>query len=131
MSFSKLFDFAKGLTPPADGEDCRPWRVNVFWTLMILLVLVTGHIMSVHGYLSPIGISGHAQASELAVIADRGKSILYAIYSPQIRAKVRERCDASTPAEREEVNVELDRLMKEFKQAAREEFRPMPSCGEV
>lgn len=122
---------ARGIVPPGHDEDPRAWRLNVFWSLLIIGALLIGHLAAVHGYLEGLGISRTANASELALLDVRSKSILKAIYSPQIRAKVRERCDAETPTAVERVNVELDRLKNEFEAAAGEPFKPMPTCGEV
>ena len=122
---------ARGIVPPNHDEDPRAWRLNVFWSLLIIGGLLIGHLAAVHGYLEGMGISRTANASELALLDVRSKSILRAIYSPQIRAKVRQRCDADTPAGRERVNVELHRLLDAFELAAGEEFKPMPTCGEV
>ena len=131
MSVGKFLEHMKGLTPPGDNEDPRPWRLNVFWSILVIGTLLTGHLLAVHGYLESLGISATANASELNTLNVRSKAILYAIYSPQIRAKVRERCDAESATATERVNVELDRLKNEFKAAAGEKFTPLPTCAEV
>ncbi len=128
---SKIVAAARGITPPSHDEDPTAWRMNVFWSLLIIGGLLLAHLAAVHGYLEGLGISRVANASEVALLDARSKAILKAIASPQIRAKVRERCDATTPAAKERVNVELDRLKREYLLAAGEPFAPMPTCGEV
>ena len=130
-AIDRIADDDRGIVPPGHDEDPRAWRLNVFWSLLIIGGLLIGHLAAVHGYLEGLGISRTANASEVALLDTRSKAILKAIYSPQIRAKVRERCDADTPAGRERVNVELDRLKNEFEMAAGEPFLPMPTCSEV
>jgi len=126
-----FFEFVRSLVPPDKDEDPRPWRRSVFWALLSIIVVLTFHLVSVKGYLSSIGISPVASAAEVQIIDQRSKSILYAIYSPQVRAKIRERCDTQDRHEREVINMELDRLLKEYRDAAGERFDPMPTCAQV
>ena len=105
--------------------------MNVFWALLTVIVVLVFHLAAIGGYLEGLGISRVASAAELMVIDERGKSILYAIYSPQVRAKVRERCDTNDRHERETINKELDRLLKEYLLAAGKRFDPMPTCDAV
>lgn len=121
----------RGLVPPDKDQDPRCWRINVFWALLILIVVLTFHLASANGYLGRLGIPAVANADELQKVDDGNKAILKAIYSPQIRAKIRERCDTGDAAARERINKELDRLLNEYKLGAGKDFQPMPTCAEV
>ncbi len=127
----KIIDAAKAITPPTDDKDSQAWRWNVFWMLLILSITLGSHLGAAHGLLQPLGIQPFASAEEIKIIDERSKAILRAIYSPQIRAKVRKRCDTNAAGEREQINKELDRILAEYKAAAGEPFRPIPHCSEV
>ncbi len=122
---------ARGITPPQDGDDPRAWRLNVFWSLLIIGLLLFAHLAAAYGLLERFGVSGVASAAQVQTLEKGNKAILYAIYAPQFRAKIRERCDATTHVERERINVELDRMKAVYKEAAGEEFSPMPTCDQV
>ena len=128
---NSFLEIVRSLLPPDKDEDPRPWRRSVFWALLLIIAVLTFHLASVKGYLSSIGISPVASAAEVHIIDQRSKAILYAIYSPQVRAKIRQRCDTNDREEREQINTELDRLLKEYRDAAGERFDPMPTCGQV
>ena len=130
-SLERVVAAARGLIPPAKDEDPRPWRINVFLSLLVIGLVLGFHIASSSGWLSGIGISAVANASELRAVDERTKAILKAIYSPQVRAKIRARCDTNDATEKERINTELDRLLNEYKAGAGEAYRPMPTCAEV
>lgn len=121
----------RALLPPAKDADPTSWRVTVFVSIVVLGFMVVTHQLASYGYLESIGISRVANASELNQVDERTKAILRAIYSPQVRGKVRERCDTNDPREREKINKELDRILNEYKDGSGEDFRPIPKCGEV
>ena len=127
----EIKDGIRSLVPPANGEDPRPWRINVFVTLLVLIAVLAFHLASVNGYLSGLGIPAVAKADELEKVTEGNHAILKAIYSPQIRAKIRARCDTSDADTRERINKELDRLLNEYKLGAGKDFTPMPTCTEV
>ena len=122
---------ARAILPPNGDEDPRPWRINVFFSLLCIWSILGFHIASTSGWLIALGISGVANAGELAAVDTRTKAILYAIYSPQVRAKVRARCDTTDAAEVEKINTELDRLLNAYKAGADEDYKPIPTCAEV
>ncbi len=127
----EIKDGIRALVPPANGVDPRAWRLNVFLAIVMIITVLGFHILSSSGTLGFMGIQGVARADDVRRIDDRGKSILFAIYAPQIRAKIRARCDTNDAHLRERINTELDRLLKEYKAAAGEAFGPMPNCSQV
>ena len=122
---------ASALWPPKEGEDATNWRWGVFGAIMLVTLVLTVHIVSVKGYLSVFGISGVAYASDVEEINMKTSAILYGLYAPQVRAKVRERCDTEDAVEREKINQVIDSIKREYRRLSGVEFYPMPTCGEV
>ncbi len=127
----EIKDGIRALVPPANGADPRAWRLNVFLALVMIITVLAFHLLSTSGTLGFMGIEGVARAGEVQIIDARSKAILKAIYSPQIRAKIRERCDTNDAHLRERINTELDRLLGEYRSAAGEPFGVMPNCSQV
>lgn len=128
-------DYAKSalnlLTPPGEDQDATTWRWAVFVSIIVLACVIGVHLAAANGMLARFGISGIAYASDVDSINQRSVSILYAIYSPQVRAKVRQRCDTNDAAARERINTELSRILREYEHAAGQPFGVMPRCDEV
>lgn len=125
------FSWLKFLWPPTKDEDPTVWRRGVFLMLSGTILILALHLMAAKGILEPLGVSAIATKAEVVQVVEKQNAILYAIYAPQVRAKIRERCEADTAQEREKVNQELDRLLRDYKEAAGEKFTPIPSCDEV
>lgn len=126
--------FAKWFMPPTlEGEDegLRNWRWKVFILHIVLFALISVHLSAAKGFLAPVGIHGVASTQDVEDLKKSNESILYGIYAPQIRAKIRERCSTNSAAEREEINKELDRILRDYREATGKSFSPMPSCDEV
>ncbi len=122
---------ARGILPPDKDEDPRCWRINVFWGLLITMVVLAFHVASAGGYLEQIGISGVANASEVQQNGKTSRAILRRMALPEIRAKVRARCQAQTALERERINRDIDRILDQFKTDTGEDFGILPTCAEV
>lgn len=130
----KLFTAARSIMPPdydADGRMLQRWRKNVFWTLLILMLALAFHLAAAKGLLEPIGVSGVAQASEVRQNGKTARAILRRLALPEIRRKVRQRCEATTAADRERINRELDRILEQFQNDTGQPFGDLPTCGEV
>lgn len=129
-----VLDIAKtvlgAIWPPDHDEDPRHWRRAVFVMLITLMALISFHITAAKGFLTGIGIHGFASSQVVEEISEKQNSVLYAIYAPQIRAKIAERCRASTE-QKEHINQELDLLLREYKRATGKDFSPIPRCDEV
>lgn len=138
--------FTGWLRPPKPSEDPTPWRQSVFTTLSLLLVYSACHalwsfgLMTSYGYAGPITEEQVDDKIAAAVkpLQDKvnstdqtSKAILKALYLPQVRAKVRERCDTTDAQKRANINRELDRIREEYKNLAGHEFGPNPRCDEV
>ena len=143
----------RALYPPQRDDDPYPWRVGVFLWLVVLLILAGGGIAADLGGLSRFGLHSVVRANEVdakisnavgsmeqkideigrkADNADRtSQSILKALYLPQIRAKIRERCDTSDGMERAVINKELDRINDEYTRLSGESLGIAPRCDEV
>lgn len=128
----------QGLWPPKDGEDPEPWRRNVFLMIIGIAAVLSYHLLAAGGWLSFLGVDDVASSGQVEIVKEQIKevdektnSVLYAIYAPQIRAKVRERCLTEDGGERERINKEIDRIKKEYKDATGADFEPMPGCDEV
>lgn len=132
--FDRLVQAARGIMPPDkddDPEHVRCWRVNVFWSLLIIMVVLGFHLSATSGMLEPLGISGVANASEVQQNGKTARAILRRMALPEIRAKVRERCHADTAPKRESINRDLDRILEQFKTDTGEDFGDLPTCAEV
>ena len=129
--FDRIVEAARGIMPPDKDEDPRPWRVNVFWSLLVIIVVLTFHLASASGYLERIGISGVANATEVQQNGKTARAILRRMALPEIRAKVRERCHAESAADRERINRDLDRILEQFKTDTGEDFGDLPTCADV
>lgn len=140
----------KALTPPkhVEGRDIRDthWRWAVFVMIVFTAFILSLHIAMVKGFFEPFGYSAVAYSAEVRVMLDeelkpvreqldasdrKSNSILFAIYAPQIRQKVRERCDTTSADLREKINRELNFILREYEELAGKPFLPMPRCGEV
>lgn len=121
--------------PPEKDEDPRLWRINVFFSLLIIGSVLAFHIASSSGLLSVIGISGVANASEVQQNGKTARAILKRMALPEIRAKVSARCKAQTAPDREQrierINRDLDRIIEQFKTDTGEDFGKLPTCAEV
>lgn len=122
---------ALGVWPPEDGADPTPWRRSTFVLIWGTIATLAIHIAGVRGYLEFMGVKRTATVADVETIDSRTKSILYAIYAPQVRGLVRERCDTTDRRERERINSVLDRVLRDYKEASGADFAPMPSCQEV
>jgi len=122
---------ARALGIPAKNEDPQPWRLKMFLAVMALSILFGLHFAAAKGFLGFIGIDGVAYAGEMRNVQDTHKAILRAIYAPQIRLHIRERCETTVANEREKINKDLDRLLAEYREATGEAFKPIPRCDEV
>jgi len=127
-SLKSLFS---ALWPPGHEEDPTQWRRLVFVTLTTMVFVMGLHLAAAKGFLEPYGLSGFASTAQVKEVENKTDSILYAIYAPQIRATIRERCDTSDPREREQINKRLDRILREYEAATGERFQPIPRCDEV
>ncbi len=117
--------------PPDKDEDPRAWRVNVFFSLLVIGSVLGFHIAASSGALGVIGISGVANASEVQQNGKVGRAILRRLALPEIRAKVSLRCKATTAADRERINRDIDRILEQFKTDTGEDFGGLPNCSEV
>ena len=127
-----IYKFFSSLWPPGRDEDPTPWRKVVFFSLALGTLVVYGHIAASGGYLEDyVGIKGYASSEQVEVVSNQTHAILYAIYAPQIREKVRARCEVHLASEREKINRELDRILQDYEEATGSRFSPMPNCGEV
>lgn len=139
-------DGAKQLRPPDHGTDPHHWRWVVFWCLVLIIPLTLTHIATATFGAEWFGIARYARADEVdekiakAITPIETKisgtqrtmdSILKAIYLPQVRQKVRERCDTKDARERQKINVELDRIKTEYRTLSGNDFGTVPSCNEV
>lgn len=125
-----LFKAFKSIWPPEKEEDNYAWRRAMFLTTSTIGVVLTFHILSSLSFLQPFGIYGFATTQSVKEVESSVHAVLYAVYAPQIRSKVRERCEATSADEREEVNKDLDRLLRDYEQATKKEF-DLPRCEEV
>ena len=130
-AIERVLKAARGIIPPEADEDPRPWRINVFLSLLVIALVLGFHIASSGGWLSGIGISGVANATEVKQNGKTARAILRRLALPEIRAKVRERCHAETALERETINRDLDRILEQFKTDTGEDFGDLPTCAEV
>lgn len=142
------------ISPPQNGTDPYSWRLAVFWTLLLLLVVCVGGMFVMHGALAYVGVDTRiawtsevdgkimravepmqkqmgTMQKQMGKMEATGKSILRALYLPQIRQKVRERCDTLDPYQRSRINIELDRIHAEYRTLAGEPFGENPDCSEV
>jgi len=122
--------------------------------MIIFLTIIIGlHLAWSWGHLAAMGFVGPAYADEQQKIlaeVDRkidekikplqdkmdstertSKAILRAIYLPQVRAKVAERCASDSTAEKQAINTELDRIKAEYESLSGEEFGREPTCEQV
>lgn len=134
------------LRPPKPSDDPTPWRQSVFTALSLLLLYSACHalwslgLMASYGYAGPVTETqvDSKIAAAIKPLQDKvnstdqtSKAILRALYLPQVRAKVRERCDTTDAQKRANINRELDRIREEYKNLSGHEFGPDPRCDEV
>ena len=144
-------DIVSSLRPPKPGDDVEAWRRSVFGALVLILVYSAFHAIWALGWMATIGYAGpYADIEQIRKDVDRkietaikplqekidstyttSNAILRALYLPQIRAKVRERCDTAEADKRAAINQELDRIKEEYKHFAGAEFGPDPRCDQV
>lgn len=132
------------IIPPDDEKKVYQWRRRMAAIIGILLIVMIGVLVVMIGALQRMG--GPAMATEESVTAQltpvltklvnidvRTVDILRQLYRPQMRSKVRERCDTKDQAVRERINFEIDLLQKAFKKAAGESVDPLvePTCDKV
>ncbi len=122
---------ARGLVPPGPDEDPHQWRISVFFSLVIIGSVLAFHIAASGGWLSPMGISGVANASEVKQNGKISRAILRRLATPEIRSKVWQRCNAETAEDRERINRDLDRILEQFETDTGEAFGELPACSEV
>lgn len=131
--FKEVFTVIRTLIswPPEGEEDVRSWQRSVSIMQWILIGTLSFHLLSTNGVFEPVGISPVASERDVQIIKSQNLHVLYAIYAPQVRALVRQRCDHPSPEMRERINVNLDRVLREYRDATGVPFSPMPSCSEV
>lgn len=130
----RIVNAARAITPPehdADPKEHRAWRLNVFWTLLALILVTSFHLAAAGGWLETVGISGVANASEVKQNGKTSRAILRRLALPEIRAKVRHRCRAETDVDRDRIARDLDRLLEQFKTDTGEDFGKLPTCADV
>ncbi len=133
-AIDKIVAAARGITPhehDAPPEEQRRWRFNVFWALLLIMVLLGFHLAAAGGALEFAGISAVANASEVRQNGKTARAILRRLALPEIRAKIRQRCRAETAADRERINRDLDRILEQFKTDTGSDFGALPTCSEV
>ena len=128
---ARVVSAARGLVPPGPDEDPHAWRVNVFLSLLVIGLVLAFHIAASGGWLTAIGVSGVANASEVQQNGKTARAILRRLALPEIRAKILERCHAETAEDREIINRDIDRIIEQFKTDTGEDFGKLPSCAEV
>lgn len=124
---SKVF---VSLWPPAAEKEPAAWRWAVFFALILVGSALGLHLAAAKGFLSPLGISAVADERTVNQIIVRQGSILYAIYAPQIRILVRQRCFASSVEEKENASRQIDLIARDYLRSTGRTF-PLPRCSEV
>lgn len=128
----QIISHLRSLVPPSSNGDkrLRAWRINVCLSLFVIGTVLAFHIAASKGALAYMGIPAVSRADELQQVNQTVRAILKAIYLPQIRAKIRQRCDTPYPQDREKLNREIDYLLAEYKRGNGTEFLT-PGCDEV
>jgi len=135
------------LLPPRRGADPYKWRMAVLVTLATLVLVVGASLLVMHGGLAWAGsdnrVAWTAEVDSKIVTAiapiqaqlqrteHTGNAILRALYLPQVRDKVRQRCDEDSASDRARINVELDRIRAEYATLAGTSLGVEPRCDEV
>lgn len=156
-----IFQCLKYLSPPRNGDDPYCWRLSVFWALLIIAIICVGGMLAMHGALAWVGIDTRVAwtnelneriesslapmqqqmdglKNQITEIQSTSSAILRAQYLPQIREKVRQRCDTRLienprlqAIERSKINRDIDRIRAEYKILADEPLDHYPTCDEV
>lgn len=124
----KLLGF---LWPPKADADPTTWRFAMFFAHLGVLAVLTFHIAASAGILSRFGISGYATDKEVEQLDRKQDAILFALYAPQVRTLIRDRCETSDRYEREEINQRLVIILREYYELTGTNFSPIPTCNEV
>lgn len=136
------------LPPPRNGDDPYPWRQMVGLTLAALVLccfamyaLAFGTLERLFGFPARLAWAHEVDdriektilpiERKLDAVQATNHAILRAIYIPQIRARVRERCDIPDRAQRDRINAELDRIRNEYRLLSGERLNVSPTCEEV
>lgn len=146
-------DLFRSINVPAPDVDPTSWRKAVRAMIILLAAVVGMHLAWSWGHLAALGFVGPAYADEqerilkqvdtkidekIKPLQDKidstertSKAILLAIYLPQVRSKVAERCASDDTQEKQEINRELDRIKAEYESLSGEPFGREPSCEQV
>ena len=128
----RVLSAGRALKPPKHGDDPTYWRWAMILALTATILTLSFHITASKGYLEEYGVSGFPSEEQFVSVDTKVNAVLEAIYGPQIRDAVRERCNApSGSPERERAIQELERLLDAFRAAAGYAFPRTYNCGNV
>jgi|HubBroStandDraft_2_1064218.scaffolds.fasta_scaffold06416_4 hypothetical protein len=122
---------AKMLIPPKtnDLEEQQRWRWVVFASLVGLMSAFSLHLALECGWLPAI-YPGYALSSDTQAIQRRVDVIATLSLEHEIRAKALELCQEKNRDRRNELNDDIAKLEREYREIARTGY-PIPNCDQL
>lgn len=124
--YQRIVEFGLSLlTPPRDASPQEMRRHAV--ALSVAVALIYAHIAIACGWLSSIGLSGFASASNLSKVEDQVANINVTLTGIAIRDLYRSMCNSASYDDRSVLNGMLQQELAKYKRVAGEPYK-LPEC---
>lgn len=124
--YQRLLDFGLSLLTPPRNAGPQEMRRHAI-ALSVAVALIYAHIAIACGWLSSIGLSGFASASNLSKVEDQVANINVTLTGIAIRDLYRSMCNSASYDDRSVLNGMLQQELAKYKRLAGEPYK-LPEC---